>query len=403
MKKILTIALCFAAVGSAFAQKTAVESAKKLSGKLDKLSEARALIKQAMENPETAQDPNTYFIAGKIEYDAFDNGYAKLRVNPADESVNKMDLAHQLIDGYNLFLMAMPLDQQPNEKGQVKPKYTKDMGGRISAHHSDYFNYGGEMYNNKHFYPEAYQAFMIYGDIPSYEWAAKETKLVPDTTLALAYYYAGISAYSGNELKDAIKALQKARLKGITDPQSYVYEIASWQNLAQRDSTLVDESKKQIEEIASMGYQNFGIVQPLFINSLASAMVDDEKYDAALSLVNNQIGQTPDESILYSLRAWVYDRMGNDKAALEDYKKAVTFDDASIETLNRAARRLYHQGTVEWNAIEGNNPAKRQEVKTEYWDKAKTILERVLAQDPGNPEAESILDSVNYALDTYFR
>ena len=402
MKKFLTLALCIASIGAMNAQKATVDQAKKLSGKLDKVAEARTLIKQAMANPETAQDAGTYYIAGKIEFDAFDEGFKKRAINPDDPSVNKLDMGNQLVNGFNYFLEAFPLDSVPNEKGQVKPKYSKDMASKISGHHNDYFSYGGELYNNKRYYPDAYNAFMIFGDIPSYAWAAKETQLVPDTTLALAYYYAGISAYSGNNVADALKALQKARKKGITDPQALVYEIACWQNLASQDSTLEAASKKAIEEIASDGYKSFGIQQPLFINNLASTLVEDERYADALALVNGQLAQTPNEPMLYSLRAWINDRKGDDEAALADYKKGASFDNADVETLNRAARKLYLHGTQIWNDIEGQDPAKRMEVKTEYWDKAKELLDRALALDPGNPDSEQILDSVNYALETYF-
>lgn len=402
MKKILTFALCMAAVGSMSAQKAVVDQAQKLAGKSDKISEARALINQAIANPETANEARTYFVAGKVEFDAFDDGFKKLAINPNDASINKLDMGNQLINGYNFFLKALPLDSVPNEKGQVKPKFSKDIASRISGHHADFFTYGGEMYNNKHYYPEAYNAFMMYGDIPSYSWASKETKAVPDTTLALAYYYAGIAAYSGNHVADAVKALSKARAKGITDPQSYVYEIACWQNLSNNDSTLQDQAKKEIEKIATDGYKAFGIKQPLFINSLASAMVDDNRYDEALALVNNQLAQTADEPFLYALRAWVYDRQGNEEKALEDYMKGASYENADVETLNRAARKLYNQGTVVWNSIEGNQPEKRMDVKTNYWEKAKALLDRALAKDPGNPDSETILDSVKYALETYF-
>lgn len=52
MKKFLTFALCMAAVGSMSAQKAVVDQAQKLAGKSDKISEARALINQAIANPE---------------------------------------------------------------------------------------------------------------------------------------------------------------------------------------------------------------------------------------------------------------------------------------------------------------------------------------------------------------
>ena len=131
-------------------------------------------------------------------------------------------------------------------------------------------------------------------------------------------------------------------------------------------------------------------------------MVDDNRYDEALALVNNQLAQTADEPFLYALRAWVYDRQGNEEKALEDYMKGASYENADVETLNRAARKLYNQGTVVWNSIEGNQPEKRMEVKTNYWEKAKALLDRALAKDPGNPDSETILDSVKYALETYF-
>ena len=59
MKKVITMALCLTAVGSLSAQKVNVDNAKKLSGKFDKIEEARTLIRQAMENPETANDAQT--------------------------------------------------------------------------------------------------------------------------------------------------------------------------------------------------------------------------------------------------------------------------------------------------------------------------------------------------------
>lgn len=47
----------------------------------------------------------------------------------------------------------------------MKPKYSKDMIARINAHFDNYFNAGGEFYNAQKYYPEAYKAFMIYGDL----------------------------------------------------------------------------------------------------------------------------------------------------------------------------------------------------------------------------------------------
>lgn len=402
MKKILTLALCLTAVGSMSAQKENVDQAAKMSGKIDKIADARALINQAKENPATANDVRTYYVAGKLEFDAFDEAFKKRAINPDDPAVNTIDMGTELINGYNEFLKALPLDSVPNEKGQIKPKHSKDMVAKINGHHNDYFNYGGEMFNNKHYYPEAYNAFMIYGDIPSQPWADKAVKAVPDSMVALAYHYAGIGAFSGNDLNAALKAFEKARKAGITDPQNYVYEIACWQNLVLRDSTLENKAKTEIEKVARDGYDKFGISNPLFINNLVNSLLQQNRYDDVVALIGSQLDKTPDQAFLYGLRGYVYDRKGDDEASLADYRKAAAIDTADIETLKNAAKKIYTSGTEKWNAIEGNQPEARNDVKVNYFEAAKAIAERAQQMDPADSDVQYILENINYALETYF-
>ena len=137
MKKLMTFALCFAAVGSMSAQKANVDAAKKLSGKPDKIEEARSLIQQAMENPETANDAQTYFIAGKIEFDAFDKDLTNSMINPA--SVDNVKMGQNLINGYHNFVKALPLAAVPNEKGKVDTKTPKSIVSTLKGHANDYF------------------------------------------------------------------------------------------------------------------------------------------------------------------------------------------------------------------------------------------------------------------------
>ena len=174
MKKIITLALCMASVGAISAQKSVVDQAAKLSGKNAQIEEARKLIQEAAANPETQNDARTYYVAGKIEFDAFDNSFKKQMIDP--NSVNLVEMGGQLINGYNQFIKAMSLDSVPNAKGEIKPKYSKEIASKISGHFNDYFNAGGTFYNEQKFYPEAYEAFMIYGAMPKQPFASKEVK-----------------------------------------------------------------------------------------------------------------------------------------------------------------------------------------------------------------------------------
>ena len=72
MKKILILSLITTFSLVACAQKGVVRDATR-SLKSNDLNEARTLIKQAAENPETANDPETWKLMGDIGNKAFDN------------------------------------------------------------------------------------------------------------------------------------------------------------------------------------------------------------------------------------------------------------------------------------------------------------------------------------------
>ncbi len=335
MKKLMTFALCFAAIGSMSAQKANVEAAKKLSGKPDKIEEARTLISEAMQNPETANDAQTYFIAGKIEFDAFDKDLTNSMINPA--SVDNLKMGQNLLNGYHNFVKALPLAAVPNEKGKVDTKTSKAIVGALKGHVNDYFKAGADFFNGQKVYPEAYESFMIYADMPEQEFMQGEKLELPEADRGTAYFNAGLAAYSGNEIYKSADAFRKARNVGYDDKQAYIYEIACWQAAAQRDSTMVETAQEKIMEVANEGYQKYGMDEPLFINNIVNFLVADGKYDQAVSKVSELIAANPDNAGLYGLCGFVYDRMNTDDESVSDYKNAVSLDGVDFETLKNAA------------------------------------------------------------------
>ena len=400
MKKIITLALCMASVGAISAQKSVVDQAAKLSGKNAQIEEARKLIQEAAANPETQNDARTYYVAGKIEFDAFDNSFKKQMIDP--NSVNLVEMGGQLINGYNQFIKAMSLDSVPNAKGEIKPKYSKEIASKISGHFNDYFNAGGTFYNEQKFYPEAYEAFMIYGAMPKQPFASKEVKATPDSVANTAYFNAGISAWQGQQLEAGANAFKQARLNNSDNFQNFIYELACWQNLAQQDSTKVDEAKAAIFEIATAGHDKFGISQPIFISNLVNSLVLDGQLDAALAKVNEVIEQNPDNAALYGLRGYVNDRKEDDAASVNDYRKAVSFSNTDFETLKNAAKKIFKVGTQKWNNIEGATPEQRNEIKTDYFQYAKEIANRAKAMNAADSDLNYVIENIDYALETFF-
>ncbi len=402
MKNLLTFALCAAVAGSMYGQTDAVKSASKLSGKLDKLSEARTLIKGAMDNEQTKNQAETYFTAGKIEFDAFDKGFQAKAINPNDPSADPVAMADQLMNGYNYFLKALPLDSLPNEKGQVKPKFSSKILSAIQGHASDFFTAGASYFNDKKYYPEAYEAFMVYGNLPESGLMGKSAALLDSAQIATSFFNAGLSAYSGNEVEKSGNAFHKAIEYGYPEKEAYIYEIASWQALAQRDSTKENYAQDRIMDVASLGYQKFGTKEPLFLNNMINSLVSRGQYDRALQEVNRLVTENPDNGDILGLRAFINDRMDKDDAAVEDYRKAATLPEVGFETLRNASKKILLVGTSKYNELDGAEPEKRQAIKENYYIAAKNIAEKADQMNPGDPDLQNVIESIQYALDTYF-
>ncbi|MBD5308958.1 MAG: hypothetical protein HDS10_00795 [Bacteroides sp.] len=405
MNKFLTVALCLAAVGTAGAQKLNVDQAAKLSGKADQLKQARELIQQAIENPETMNDARTYYTAGKIEFDAYDNATKTKMINPDDPAANGITMSDELLKGYEYFLKALPLDSLPNEKGQVKPKYSKDIINKIAGHNGDFFTAGASYFNEKMYYPQAYEAFMIFGELPESGRLGKLAGLINPEQVATAFFNAGLSAYSGNEVEKAAVAFDKARKAGYPQPEAYIYEIACWQTVAQKDNAREKEAQANIFEIAKAGHEKFGLEQPLFINNMINSMVVDGNVAQALENLNAIIAQNPDNAALYGLRGYVYDREGKDAESEADYRKAASIPSVDFETLKNASKKIFRIGTTKWNEIEGASAeasAARQNIKTNYFEAAKAIAEQAKAMNADDSDLRNVIESIDYALETYF-
>ncbi len=405
MKKILTLALCMGVVGSMFAQKATVDQAAKLKGKADRIAESRSLIQQASQNPETANDVRTYYVGGKNEFELYDNTRTKQMINPKDKSIDPMAMAEQLLNGYKMYIRALPLDSVPDAKGKVKAKYSKEMIGAINGHFNDFFNAGGTFYNAKKYYPEAYDAFMAYGELPGKPYADKIVKAVPDSIINTAFFNAGLSAYAGNALPEAARAFKSARLRNSDNPQNYIYELACWQYMVNNDSTVEEQAKKEIEEIALAGFKKFGTEQMIFVNNIVNSYILENRAQEALDLVSNQIKTDPENPALYGLLGYIYDRMEKDDLSIENYKKAAAFENCDYETLKNAAKKLLKTGTEKLNSTEERSA--RQALKGVYFEPANAIVERAKSisktENKNDSDLDYIIENITYALETYFK
>lgn len=209
MKRVLlTVALCVAASAS-FAQKKVVNEAQSIAkGSNADFGEARTLIKGALENPETKDDAKTWYVAGFIEDQQFNAERAKQILG---QQPNEPVMYEALYGILPYFQKAYELDQLPNEKGKVKPKYTKDIKSILSANHVYLFN-GGAYYFDKQEYKKAYDFFNQYVEISELPMFAGTQTAEKDSTFMTVQFYAAAAASLAKDSRLAIAALERAKI-----------------------------------------------------------------------------------------------------------------------------------------------------------------------------------------------
>ena len=367
MKRVLlTIALCVAASSVSFAQKKAVKEARSIakSSKAD-FNEARTLIKGALENAETKDQAETWYVAGFIENQQYDAERTKQILG---QQPNEPVMYDALFSILPYFEKAYELDQQPNEKGKVKPKYTKDIKSILSANHIGLFN-GGAYYFDQKDYKKAYEFFNQYLDItelPMFEGTQTATK---DSTFMTVQFYAAVAATQIGDSKIAISALERA--KDTPYRQYDVYQYLCYEYEQAKDTV-------NLEKTLMEGSQVFPD-STYYLNSLINLYVATNRNDQALESLNTAIAKAANDTELenlYSVMGYVYERGLEDYANAEKYyKMALEKNPESTEANSNLGRVYYNQGVNKQGEANMINDSKQYQ---EELNKAKDLFKQAL-------------------------
>lgn len=324
MKKVLLTATLCMMVTLAFAQKKAVKDAKSEMNS-NNFTEARSLIKPALTNAETANDAETWKIAGDIENKAFD----AQRTNQMLQKDFKEDVMYDaLLNSYAPYIKADELGQIPDEKGKVKNKFRKDIAGTLKANHAFFIN-GGVFYNDKKDYSKASIFFEKYWELPSLVVFAddKEKINTNDSTFQTIKYYAVITAIQAKEDERAITLLNKIIAEPFTPNSTYaesdVYELLASEYESTKDSV----NFVKLLEIGSAKFPNNKYFLPNLINQYIKAGKSEE----AIAYLDKAIANNPAGACdMYSVKASLFAEKKDFATADATYQTALTAD-ASCE------------------------------------------------------------------------
>lgn len=320
-RSLLLITLCIFA-GFSFAQKKAVKDAKSAMKNVD---EARELIKPALTNPETVNDPETWKIAGDIEYKAFDDERTlEMQREITGKGGNEEKMYIGLYNMYDPYIKADELGQIPNEKGQVKNKFRKDIVKNMRDGHRFYIN-GGVYYNEKKDFKRATDFFERYWELPSLAMF-EDTKgdfNTQDSVYQTIKYYAVISSIQSADHDRSIKLLKKI----IAEPyvQNSTYKESDAYELLASEYQQVNDSLAFVQ-VLNDGAKKFP-GNKYFTPNLINEFIRGGKMAEAMAYLDQAIANDPSNTCeLIGVKASLYAEQKNYASAEPAYLQAIAAD-----------------------------------------------------------------------------
>ena len=283
MKKLfLSISFMVGLSAALFAQKANVSQAASLTlQEKPDFKAAREAIKPAFNDEKTKNDPKTYFTAGMIGYTENDS-YSKLMM--LGKEVDQVKKGKAIMEAYDYFLKAYKLDQMPNAKGKVKPKFDKKIKENIKEFYTAQYNlvgYGAHLFDKKD-YKGAFDAFSTFLEIPKLPMMNKELS-VTDSTYRMIKYF---SALAATNMQNHDKAIEM--YKDLADDN---YETKNVYQLLADEYRSIKDTVNYLATL-EQGFKLFND-DPWFLQNIINHYIYSDKIEEASKYLDAAIAQAP--------------------------------------------------------------------------------------------------------------
>ncbi|MBR5470344.1 MAG: tetratricopeptide repeat protein [Paludibacteraceae bacterium] len=398
MKKVFlpVVLLCLAT--TMFAQKGNISKAKTKAYNVEAPDPqgAKTLIEEALVHPETANQAKTWFEAGaifnKIQQDETDKQRMGL---PCDINLRQECLLKVL----PCFLKADSMDQLPDAKGKIKPKYTKKIKNELL---NLYRNYSielsaNEAFNNKD-YESAANIFDVYINIPLMSALASENLLVTDTNYTFYKYNAGIAHYQAGTPEHIAKAIQyfQELTESTYSDQNSVYQILLSLYLNSANDT-ANYVRNLVDAVQKFPTENY------YIEQLVDYYVQKKENEKAIVYLEQAISNNPSNEHNYFLLGRVKEEMGDFDAAEALYDKTIEMKPDHVYAYTFKGNIIYNKAVdIDNKANEIKDNKEYQKAKAEanaMLEKSLPFYEKALELKPDDYENIRWLRSIYYRLD----
>lgn len=392
-KSFLALGLALATVFGVSAQIQVIKDAEQVLKKADNyaaLMNGINAITPAFTNPETQNLAQTYFVPGKYAFKVYDNYFTAQQLG-AD--INKPEAGKVLMQGFSLFAKALPLDSLPDEKGKVKPKYSKEIANILGGHFNDFDRVAVDFYQAGDF-QGAYDAW------DALLFLAANPKLTPgvqvaftDTVTANIRLNQSSAAIQAKNLEAAFAALEKGIATGVAGEEMYTRAAIVAHDLKDMDKFIY---------YSRLGNEKYGKDNPVFLQYAVNGYIDQEKFDEAKQMLQEELSKDPNNGAVYSSLGVLSERTGNLDEAITNYEKACQLSPIAKNYLHLGNAYAQKNNKV-YDAFTGKEGAEYQQYfqtqQLPLLKNAAAALEEAYRLDPENGyDALKVLSSLYYEM-----
>ena len=332
----------------------------------------------------------TYFLDG-VKYEQVANDEFVLTQAGRGSTLKMGEAA---IKAYNCYLKASELDQLPDKKGKVNPKFIKKIATSMLNIYNKYMlvNYGVEKYSAKD-WGSALKAFEIHTSILDLPFVSIERNApAKNEQYYEIKYYAATSAWAGGMSDKAIAMFEEIKDKKYNENGIY-------QALCQ----LYSDTKNTVNYIATLekGLAKFP-KEFYYLGNLINHYVFGGQPQKATQLLDKAIANDPTNAQLYSVRGSMLEVLEDFDGAMANFNKAIELNPNFKDPWLGKARLIYNKAyKMEQKALEirDHKLHEREIAKAlELYKESIPFFERVVKLDANDKETKQTLRSLYYKL-----
>ena len=406
MKKSIFLAALVLISAGCFAQKANVSKARGLAdAETPDYAGARAAIAEALQNEETKEQANTWYVAGFIGYKEFETANLNRQIG---QNIDIDQWGAAVYESLGYWNKAYELSQIPTYDKKGRAKYDTRTPKNILPKVIEYFLYQPLIYacinaDNAGDFSRAYELLLAHINIPEMDILKnnpEELEKIPlDTTYYYYVYQAGLFAYKANLYEEALAAFDRmntelaqknANREEIIASNEYIYQI-----LMERKDSVTAE--KHIKDCV----QRFP-EESWFLQNLINLYVYSGREMEAVEILDLAIQREPNVGQYHLSKASIIAVLqGKYEESFECYQRAI-----ELEPTNAS---FYHAYAIAYSdyATQINNDAaylsdkeyKIERAKSDaVLSKALPYSEKAYELEPSNDEYKRTLRSIYYRL-----